>query len=74
MSLLTIYKSTLSWVLTSLFGGGCRHLPTCSEYAVEAVSAHGVAKGTVLAARRLLRCHPWGSFGSDPVPPKPNNS
>lgn len=51
-----------------LLRGGCRHLPTCSQYALEAVERHGVARGLVLAARRIGRCHPLGSSGYDPVP------
>ena len=47
---------------------GCRYLPTCSEYAVEAISVHGAARGSRLAAKRLLRCTPWGGHGIDPVP------
>jgi putative membrane protein insertion efficiency factor len=46
----------------------CRYWPTCSQYAVEAVTAHGAARGAWLALRRLLRCHPWGGAGVDPVP------
>ncbi|MDH4074593.1 MAG: membrane protein insertion efficiency factor YidD [Acidimicrobiia bacterium] len=48
----------------------CRYFPTCSEYALEAVERHGAARGSWLAARRLGRCHPFGSFGFDPVPEK----
>ena len=48
----------------------CRYIPTCSHYAVEAIEAHGAARGSWLALRRLLRCHPFGSFGFDPVPEK----
>ena len=61
---LRIYKLLLS----PLFAGSCRFLPTCSDYAREAVLEHGVVRGTWLAARRLSRCHPWGSSGLDPVP------
>ena len=46
----------------------CRYLPSCSEYAAEAIAAHGAWKVGALAARRLLRCHPWGGSGYDPVP------
>jgi uncharacterized protein len=46
----------------------CRFFPTCSAYAVEAVEIHGAARGSVLAARRLCRCHPWGAHGIDLVP------
>lgn len=46
----------------------CRYTPTCSAYAEEAVRRYGAAKGSWLALRRLLRCHPWGGTGHDPVP------
>ena len=46
----------------------CRFYPTCSHYAAEAVERHGPWQGARLALRRLLRCHPWGGFGYDPVP------
>jgi uncharacterized protein len=53
-----------------LFGatGGCRYTPTCSTYAMEALREHGTVAGTVLAAKRICRCHPWGGCGHDPVP------
>lgn len=47
----------------------CRYSPTCSQYAIEAIRLHGAARGGWLATRRLLRCHPWGGSGHDPVPP-----
>ncbi len=46
----------------------CRYTPTCSEYTVEAVNKYGVLKGGYLSFRRILRCHPWGGHGYDPVP------
>ena len=48
----------------------CRHVPSCSTYAVEALEAHGAIRGSWLAVRRLGRCHPWGTSGYDPVPPR----
>ena len=46
----------------------CRFVPTCSEYAIEAIKKYGPLKGTCLAIKRILRCHPWGGSGYDPVP------
>lgn len=46
----------------------CRFTPTCSQYAIEAISKYGVLKGSYLAIRRILRCHPWGGSGYNPVP------
>lgn len=50
----------------------CRYYPSCSHYAAEAVERHGPWHGSLLAVRRLLRCHPWGGFGYDPVPTDPS--
>lgn len=52
-------------------GSSCRFTPTCSLYAIEAIERHGAAAGSWLAARRLLRCHPWCAGGCDPVPANP---
>ncbi len=58
------YQLTLS----PLLGPRCRFYPSCSQYALEALRAHGPLQGCVLALRRLLRCHPWHPGGYDPVP------
>jgi len=54
--------------ISPLLGPRCRHLPTCSDYALEAIESHGPWRGVWLTARRLLRCHPFGTSGYDPVP------
>jgi putative membrane protein insertion efficiency factor len=63
--LIRLYQLVLSPVLPP----SCRYLPSCSEYAIEALASHGVLAGSWLAARRIARCHPWGGSGYDPVPP-----
>lgn len=62
--LLRIYQAAVS----PLLGTRCRFHPTCSVYAREAIERHGLGKGTALAVRRLLRCHPFHAGGIDPVP------
>ncbi len=60
------YRLTFSpWV-----GRSCRYDPTCSAYALEALKTHGGVKGAWLTLKRIGRCHPWGGFGVDDVPPK----
>ena len=56
------------WTLSPLLPRSCRFTPSCSEYAVQALEKHGAFKGGWLAVKRLLRCHPWGGRGFDPVP------
>jgi putative membrane protein insertion efficiency factor len=64
--LITGYRRLLS----PLLGPRCRFYPSCSAYALEAISVHGAAKGTALATARICRCHPWTPGGVDNVPPK----
>ena len=54
--------------LSPLLGPRCRYFPSCSEYAMEALGRHGAWHGGKLTIKRLLRCHPWGRSGLDPVP------
>ena len=61
-------------VLSPLFSGCCRFEPSCSNYMIEALQTHGVVKGLYLGIVRLLRCHPFGKSGYDPVPPKENRA
>lgn len=56
-------------VLSPFMGGACRFEPSCSKYATTAIEEHGLFRGSGLALRRLARCHPFGGFGFDPVPP-----
>ena len=55
------------WALSPLFLPACRYVPSCSEYAMEAVDRYGVARGSLMAAWRVLRCHPLAKGGLDPV-------
>ena len=66
--LIKLYKLIVSPWLPS----ACRFTPTCSQYALEAFRRHGVFKGFYLSFRRIIRCHPWGGHGHDPVPDKKN--
>ena len=67
IGLLRAYRA----VISPLYGNVCKYYPTCSAYALEAVTVHGAAKGSWLAARRLGSCHPWAEGGYDPVPGTP---
>ncbi|UOP05666.1 membrane protein insertion efficiency factor YidD [Conchiformibius kuhniae] len=64
IALIRFYQTAVSPMLPPR----CRFVPTCSQYALEAVRKHGAVKGILLAAKRIARCHPWGGSGCDPVP------
>jgi hypothetical protein len=64
IGLITVYQKTISPITPA----ACRYTPTCSQYAQEALRKYGSLKGSWLATKRLLRCHPWGGHGYDPVP------
>ena len=82
-SLMRFLSSAVSKVLTGLIrtyqiafspflGSNCRYNPTCSAYAISAVERHGPFLGSILAVKRICRCHPWADGGYDPVPEKHN--
>lgn len=55
-------------IISPLFPSSCRYLPTCSQYSLDALKKYGLLKGGWLGLKRILRCHPWGGSGYDPVP------
>lgn len=57
-------------VISPMLGQNCRHVPTCSNYAIEAIQEWGALKGTWLGIKRIAKCNPWGTTGVDPVPKK----
>jgi putative membrane protein insertion efficiency factor len=70
-ALLTLPIRAYQLLVSPVLPPSCRFLPSCSDYAREAILRHGVRHGLVLALRRLARCHPWGGSGWDPVPAEP---
>jgi len=76
IALVRAYQLVLSPLKGAIFGtpSCCRYVPTCSCYAIDAFRFHGFFRGSILTARRLLRCHPWGGSGVDPVPERAANS
>jgi len=66
--LLLIFIKFYQYFISPLTGPNCRYYPTCSVYAVEALEKYGCLKGTTLAVKRILRCHPFHAGGFDPVP------
>ncbi len=68
---ISVYKKTLSKLIKTLFGGGCRYYPTCSDYSRKAIEEFGWFKGTILSIKRLSRCHPFSKEAYyDPLPNK----
>ena len=67
--LIRFYQGFISPVIHLTPGSGCRFTPSCSAYFLEAVETHGVLRGGWMGLKRIGRCHPWGGFGYDPVPP-----
>jgi uncharacterized protein len=74
LATLAFYRRWLSPAIHALGPGGCRYVPTCSEYAATAIAIHGPARGVALSLWRLLRCHPFARGGLDQVPPKHTHS
>jgi len=72
--LLKVLVHGYRYTVSPLLGPRCRHLPSCSEYCLEALDLHGAWHGAWLTVKRLARCHPWGTSGIDPVPPKSSAS
>lgn len=66
--LMTLAVRFYQLCISPMLGPSCRFTPTCSQYAVEALRRHGPLRGTLLTLKRILRCHPWGGSGYDPVP------
>lgn len=64
IKIIKIYQKTIS----PLLGQNCRYYPTCSQYAIEALTLHGVFYGSFLAIKRIIKCNPWGGNGIDNVP------
>jgi len=73
--MIRFYRLVLSPAKNALFGSGssCRFSPSCSAYAMDAIRTHGAMQGCWLGIRRILRCHPWGGCGHDPVPARLEN-
>jgi putative membrane protein insertion efficiency factor len=63
ISLIYLYK----YLISPFLGNNCRFLPTCSEYTKEAIIKFGLIKGTSLGFKRIIKCHPWGKSGHDPI-------
>ena len=67
-TLFIIVIKLYKWFISPILKTNCRYLPTCSDYALEALSKHGIIKGVYLTIKRIVHCHPFGGQGFDPVP------
>jgi putative membrane protein insertion efficiency factor len=63
-----LFVKFYQYCIRPLLPNACRFMPSCSEYSVEAINKYGALKGSWLGLKRILRCHPWGGHGYDPVP------
>lgn len=70
MKHLLLFLIKLYQKIPGSFHDSCRHIPSCSNYALEAITIHGSLKGSILTIKRVIKCNPWGTFGYDPVPKK----
>ena len=70
IALIKFYQAAISPHL----GANCKYIPTCSQYAIEAIEIHGIFKGSLMALGRIMRCNPFFKGGFDPVPPKKNKT
>lgn len=68
VKLISFFIRFYQLVISPLIPPRCRYLPTCSDYALEALKLHGIRRGVFLSFSRIMRCHPWGKSGLDPVP------
>jgi len=66
--ILILLVKTYQVTLSPLIGPNCRYHPTCSQYMIESIKKYGSFKGVWLGIKRIMRCHPWGGSGHDPVP------
>ena len=65
--LLIKFIKTYKYIISPLIGPSCRYLPTCSDYSIEALKTYGFSKGLLLSLKRIMKCHPFGNGGFDPV-------
>ncbi len=70
-ALMKLLIRTYQYAISPMLGQHCRHTPTCSQYAFEAIEEWGPIRGMWLGIKRIARCHPWGTHGYDPVPRRP---